>query len=65
MTSGRKAEGDIRSLVNARGLQFECARMLHEGLFVTVLFHRNKRMIRREKDRSRFLGLRLYRWTTL
>ena len=28
--SGRKVSGAIRSLVNARGLQLECARILHE-----------------------------------
>ena len=29
--------GAIRSLVNARGLQLECARVLHETLLVPVL----------------------------
>ena len=31
--------GVIISLVNARGLQLECARVLYEGLFVPVLLY--------------------------
>ena len=30
VASGRKVAGAIRSLVNARDLQLECARVLHE-----------------------------------
>ena len=37
MASGRKVARTISSLVNARGLQLECARVLHESLLVTVL----------------------------
>ena len=37
--SGRKFAGPIRSLVNARGLQLECARMLHEALLVLLLLN--------------------------
>ena len=37
VVSGRKAEGTIRSLVNARGLQLECARVLHESSLEPVL----------------------------
>ena len=33
----RKVAGAIRSLVNARSLQLECARVLHESLMVPVL----------------------------
>ena len=35
----RKAEGATRSLVNARDWQSECARGLHETLFVPVLMY--------------------------
>ena len=35
---GRSADA-IRSLVNDRGLQLECARILHESLLVSVLMH--------------------------
>ena len=34
---GRRLGGVIRSLVNARDLQLECARVLHEALLVPVL----------------------------
>ena len=37
VTSVRKVAGTIRSLLNARGLELECARVLYERLF--VLFH--------------------------
>ena len=35
--SGRRVAGTIGSLVNARDLQLECARVLHETLLVAVL----------------------------
>ena len=35
--SGRRVGGAIMSLGNARGLQLECARVLHESLFVLFL----------------------------
>ena len=41
VTSGRA----IRSLVNARDLQLECARVLHETLFVPVLMYGSETMI--------------------
>ena len=33
----RKVSGAIRSLVNAKSLQLECASILHESLLVSVL----------------------------
>ena len=39
MASGRRVAGAIRSLVNVKGLQLECARILHESLFVPVLIY--------------------------
>ena len=39
VTSGRKVAGAIRSLLNAKDLQFECARVLHELLIVPVLLY--------------------------
>ena len=50
--SGRRVAGAIRSLVNARDLQLECARFLHETLLVPVLMYGRRR---------RDLGLGLYR----
>ena len=32
VANGRKVAGAIKSLVNTRGLQLECSRLLHEAL---------------------------------
>ena len=53
VVSGRRVACAIRSLVNARSLQFECARFLHETLLVPVLIYDSEAMIWREKERSR------------
>ena len=39
MEIGRRVSVAIRSLINARDLQLECARVLHESLLVSVLMH--------------------------
>ena len=39
MTSRRRVAVAIRSLVNARGLHLECARVMHEALLVPVLLY--------------------------
>ena len=51
--SGRRIAGAIRSLVNARSLQLERARVLHESLLVLVLTHGSETMIGREREISR------------
>ena len=56
VASGRKVAGAIRSLVNARDLQLECARVLHETLLVPVLMYGSEPMLWEEKDRFRFRG---------
>ena len=40
--------GAIRFLVNARVLQLECARILHEAFFVPVLMYGNETMLWKE-----------------
>ena len=40
-------------LVNPRGLQLECARVLHESLLVPVLIYGSETLIYKEKERSR------------
>ena len=45
--------GAIRSLVNARNLQFESARVLHESLMVPVFTYGSETMIWKEKEKSR------------
>ena len=39
VASGREVAVPIRSLVIAKGLLLECARVLHETLLVTVLWY--------------------------
>ena len=38
VASGGKVSGAIRLIVNAKGLQLGCARILHEAMLVHVLF---------------------------
>ena len=52
MESGRRVAGAIRSLVSARDLQPECARVLYEPLIVPVLRYGSETMIWREKGKS-------------
>ena len=49
----RRVAGAIRSLVHARSLQLECARVLHESLLVLVLTYGSETMIWRGKERYR------------
>ena len=49
VASGRTDAGAIRSVVNARSLQLERARVLHESLLVLVLTYGSETMIWREK----------------
>ena len=50
VVSWRRVEGAIRSLVNARDLQFQCARILHETLLVPVLMYGSETMLWKEKE---------------
>ena len=45
--------GVIRSLVNARGLQMECIRVLHETLLIHILTYSSETTLWKEKERSR------------
>ena len=69
MSSGRRVAGAIRSrrkerraircLVNARSLQLQCARVLHESLLVPVLTSGSETMIWREKERARVRSVQM------
>ena len=59
VANGRSVTGDIRSLVYARSLQLECARVFHESLMVTVVTYGSETMIWREKERSRIKGVQI------
>ena len=53
VASRRRVAGAIRSLVNDRSLQLECARFLQDSLLVPVLTYGREAMIWREKERYR------------
>ena len=53
VASGRRVAGAIRSLVNARGLQLEFARVLYETLFLPVLMYGSETVRWKEKEGSR------------
>ena len=59
MASGIKIAGAIRSLVNARNLQLECDRVLHESLLVPVLMYGSETMLFKEKERSRIRAIQM------
>ena len=55
VASGRRVAGDIRSLVNARGLQFEFARVLYKSF----LKYSSETMIWKEKEKSRIRAIQM------
>ena len=55
----RKVAGAIKSLFNARDLQLECARVLHEALLVSVLLYGSETMIWEEKEKSRIRAVQM------
>ena len=63
VVSGKRVAGAIKSLINARGLQLECAKVLHKTLLVPVFMYgseKERAMIRAvQMDNLRgFLGIR-------
>ena len=50
MARVRMVAGAITSFVNARDLQLECTRVLHETLFVPVHMYGSETMLWREKE---------------
>ena len=54
-----KVVGALRSLVNARGLQAECARVVHEALLVFVLLYDGEKMLKREKKRFKIMTVQM------
>ena len=47
------------ALFNARDLQLECARVLHDTLLVHVLMYDRETMLWREKERSRVRAVQM------
>ena len=50
---GRRVAGAIKSPVNAKDLQLDCARVFHETLLVPVLMYDSETMLWKEEERSR------------
>ena len=59
VASKRRVAGTIKSLVKAINLQLECARILHETLFVPVLMYGSETMLRKEKERFRIRAVQM------
>ena len=59
MKSGRRVAGTIRSLVNARDLQLEYARLLHATLLMIALMYGSKTILQKEKERSRIRAVQM------
>ena len=57
--SGRRVASAIMSLVNDRGLQLECVRVLHKTLLVPVLMYGSETMMREENERSRIRAVHM------
>ena len=53
VASGRRVADAIKFLVNAKDLQIECVRVLHETLLVPVLMYDSETMLWKAKERSR------------
>ena len=58
VVSGRRVAGAIRSLVNARDLQLECARVFHEALLVPVFVYGTE-TVSWKKERSSIRGVQM------
>ena len=51
--------GAIRSLVNARDLQLQCAVVLHETLLVPALMYGSETMLWKKKERFRIRAVQM------
>ena len=59
VASGKRVAGVIRSLVNARYLQLDCARVLHETLLVPLLIYGSETMLGKGKERSEIRAIQM------
>ena len=57
--NGKRVAGAIRSLVNARDLQLQYARVLHETLLVPLLMYGNETILWKEEERSRIRAVHM------
>ena len=56
---GSRVKGAIRTLVNARDLQIECPRVLHEALLVLVFTYGSETTIWKDKERCRIKSVQM------
>ena len=62
MANERRVVGAIRSLVNARDLQIECARVLLQNIAsVSVLMYGSETMLWKERSRIRVVQMNSFR----
>ena len=59
VASGSTVVGAIRSLVNARSLQLDCAKVLDESLLVPVLTYGSETVIWKEEEMSRIRAVQM------
>ena len=59
MANGRKVVGAIRFMVNVKGLQLKCVRVLYEAMLMPVLLDSIKTVIWRGKERSRIRAVEM------
>ena len=59
VANGGRVAGAIRSLINARDLQLECARVLRETLLIPVLMYGSETVLWKEKKRSRIRAVQM------
>ena len=59
MSCVRRIADAIMTLVNARELQFDCARILHETLLVPALMYGNETILLKEKESFRVRSVQM------
>ena len=56
---GRSVAVVIRSLVNARGLELQWARVLHQSLLLPIIMYSSETLVWKEKGRSRIIAVQM------
>ena len=59
VASERRVASAIRSLVSVRGIQLECARVLHDALLMPVLLYGSETMVWKANDKSRIMAVQM------
>ena len=59
VSNGRKMAGAIKTLVNAKGLDIECTRVLHEAMLVQALMYGSEVMVWEKKYRTKVQAVQM------